>query len=93
MWCYKSTASRKTKTRRKHHEKNKIVNFIFIYFTWFLCLSSCDKKNAFLVNRRTATPVEIKETEIEKANRAERERVWEKLRKEQRALMIACGKG
>ncbi|GHT38249.1 hypothetical protein AGMMS49593_07160 [Endomicrobiia bacterium] len=34
---------------------------ISIFIAFSLALSSCDKKNAFLVNRRTATPEKIEE--------------------------------
>ncbi|GHT63148.1 hypothetical protein AGMMS49950_04310 [Endomicrobiia bacterium] len=41
-----------------------------------MVLSSCDKKNAFLVNRRTATPEKVKQ--VEEAQRAkEREKAKE----------------
>ncbi|GHT62837.1 hypothetical protein AGMMS49531_11070 [Endomicrobiia bacterium] len=41
--------------------KLKAILSVFVAFS--LALSSCDKKNAFLVNRRTATPEKIKITE------------------------------
>ncbi|GHT61913.1 hypothetical protein AGMMS49531_09400 [Endomicrobiia bacterium] len=46
--------------------KLKAILSVFVAFS--LALSSCDKKNASLVNRRTATPEKIREVE-------ERERV------------------
>ncbi|GHT53836.1 hypothetical protein AGMMS50233_00620 [Endomicrobiia bacterium] len=53
----------------------------------FLCLSSCDKKNASLVNRRTATPEkmeEIKEAQRAK-ERAETEAQQRKAQEEERS--------
>ncbi|GHT50675.1 hypothetical protein AGMMS49990_03500 [Endomicrobiia bacterium] len=47
----------------------------------FLCLSSCDKKNASLVNRRTATPEKIEE--IKEAQRAKERAETEAQRKAQ----------
>ncbi|GHT72253.1 hypothetical protein AGMMS49950_10660 [Endomicrobiia bacterium] len=52
-----------------------------------LMLSSCDKKNAFLINRRTATPEKIRE--IEEAQK----KSWKKVgRKKSRKKMSMCGK-
>ncbi|GHT72141.1 hypothetical protein AGMMS49950_10400 [Endomicrobiia bacterium] len=44
--------------------KLKAILSVFVAFS--LALSSCDKKNAFLVNRRTATPEKIREVEERK---------------------------
>ncbi|GHT76982.1 hypothetical protein AGMMS50222_10290 [Endomicrobiia bacterium] len=54
-------------------DMKKIRLSISLILLGFLVLSSCDKKDAFLVNRRTATPEKIEE--IKKAERVEAERV------------------
>ncbi|GHT62349.1 hypothetical protein AGMMS49531_10270 [Endomicrobiia bacterium] len=49
----------------------KIRLSISLVLLGFLCLSSCDNNNAFLVNRRTATPEKIEQ--IKKAQQQQEE--------------------
>ncbi|GHT38521.1 hypothetical protein AGMMS49593_08070 [Endomicrobiia bacterium] len=46
---------------------------ISIFIAFSLALSSCDKKNAFLVNRRTATPEKVEEIKRTKAEQKAKE--------------------
>ncbi|GHT62068.1 hypothetical protein AGMMS49950_07250 [Endomicrobiia bacterium] len=60
--------------------KTKLLNSSSFILLGFLVLSSCDKKNALLVNRRTATPervkeIKAKEEELEKELEG-REKQW-----------------
>ncbi|GHT45773.1 hypothetical protein AGMMS49936_03590 [Endomicrobiia bacterium] len=64
----------------KSNRSLKAISAIVLF--GFLCLSSCDKKNAFLVNRRIATPERVEEIkEREKAKEAKREKQNEKKNK------------
>ncbi|GHT48903.1 hypothetical protein AGMMS49936_11540 [Endomicrobiia bacterium] len=49
----------------KSNRSLKAISAIVLF--GFLCLSSCDKKNAFLVNRRIATPEKVEEIKRAKA--------------------------
>ncbi|GHT42696.1 hypothetical protein AGMMS49921_08530 [Endomicrobiia bacterium] len=62
--------------RRANETKTKVVSAISSAIVLFgSMLSSCDKKNAFLVNRRTATPEKVKEIKRAKEEKAEEERI------------------
>ncbi|GHT56361.1 hypothetical protein AGMMS50233_08010 [Endomicrobiia bacterium] len=55
----------------------KLKQCLSIFIAFGLALSSCDKKNASLVNRRTATPEKIEEVKRAKAKQEKRSTITE----------------
>ncbi|GHT45438.1 hypothetical protein AGMMS49936_02660 [Endomicrobiia bacterium] len=61
----------------------KLKQCLSIFIAFSFVLSSCDKKNAFLVNRRTATPEKVEEIKRAKAEQKAKEAEAEAKRKEE----------
>ncbi|GHT61624.1 hypothetical protein AGMMS49531_08810 [Endomicrobiia bacterium] len=65
-------------SKRRKNDIKKATGLITIILVG-LIISSCDKNNAFLVNRRTATPEKIKEIEEAQQAKEEKEKGKEKV--------------